>query len=329
MERYILKDNAKRNMQKNHWNCVAVAFLMSLAARSLPVINLDNIHTDSSDISAFFNEFTDFFSSPVAISMIITFIIGLLSTYVVSLGLKIFVFSPMAVGGARYFLKLRKNQPTEIGEVFANFKDKTFLKIAKTCFIRDIYISLFTLLFFIPGIIKGLEYAAVSYILAVRPDIDHKEALRLSKTIMYGHKLDLFILDLSFLGWDLLSVFTCTLLNILYVAPYRQATHTEFFCYVREEAVARGVISPYDIPDYEPYAPPAPDTPFFSTSLGINTYPQSFAGQPNAPQAPASPVAPENDEQITKESPNQENTISDQDIPEEIVQEEHNQITEE
>lgn len=287
MDRSILKDNAKRNLQKNHWTCVAVAFLMTLV---LPSVNIDNETTiNLQNPHAFQDEFSQFFSSPDFFTTAKYFTIGVLVSGIISIALNIFVFNTMSVGGSRFFLKLRKNQPTDVGEVFTNFKDKTFLNIAKTSFITMLYIGLYSLLLIIPGIIKAYEYAAVSFILAVRPDIEHNDALNLSKEIMKGHKLDLFILDLSFIGWNLLSLFTCGILSILYVNPYKQATHTEFFCFIREDAIARGAISPYDIPDYEPYMPPAPSTPFYSTTPGMNSYPQSFAGQQDFSQAPQNP----------------------------------------
>jgi hypothetical protein len=56
-----------------------------------------------------------------------------------------------------------------------------------------------------------------------------------------------------------------------------QATYAEFFGYVREDALTRGVITPYDIPDYEQYIPATPSTPFYSTNFGMNTPPQGFS----------------------------------------------------
>ena len=101
----------------------------------------------------------------------------------------------------------------------------------------------------------------------------------------------------SFSG--LLSVFTCALLSVLYVAPYMQATFAEFFSYIREDAIARGVITPYDIPDYEPYVPPVPTAPFYSTSYEMNT-PQPFAQPQNFTQ-PQNDVAPATPEVVTEQ----------------------------
>ena len=154
-----------------------------------------------------------------------------------------------------YFLKYRKNHPVEIGEIFKCYSDKTFLNIAKVTFIKDIQIFLWSLLCVIPGIIKMYEYYAVPYILAVNPTMDYKRALDLSKKIMNGHKLELFELGISFMGWYLLSAFTCGILAIVYVSPYYLIAETEFFAYVRENAIFNGIISPDDIPDYNEYVP--------------------------------------------------------------------------
>ena len=84
-----------------------------------------------------------------------------------------------------------------------------------------------------------------------------------------------------------------------------QATYAEFFNYVREDAIARGVITPYDIPDYEPYVPPVPAAPFYSTSYEMNApqgfvYPQGFAQPQNFTQTQNN-VAPTTSEVVTEQ----------------------------
>ena len=69
----------------------------------------------------------------------------------------------------------------------------------------------------------------IPYILAENPRIKRKEAFYISKNMMKGNKWKTFILDMSFLGWNLLSVFTMGLLGILYVNPYYAATITELY----------------------------------------------------------------------------------------------------
>ena len=69
----------------------------------------------------------------------------------------------------------------------------------------------------------------VPYLLADCPQMSRKDAFRISKEMMQGQKMDAFILDLSFIGWHLLSAVTCGLAEIFYVSPYVNATNAELF----------------------------------------------------------------------------------------------------
>ncbi len=270
MDRKQLKQAGKNLFQKNYWYSVLVVFLMFLSGTGTtvsPSINfsfetsgseenpLDALFGSGENPGVFFEEFflfdEAFLENLIQRPFAILFFIVLISVIVVTSVLGYFIFNSFRCGGIRYFLKSRKNQPAEIKEVFENLRDKTNVNIAKVTFFRDLSVALWSLLFIIPGIIKSYEYWAIDYILAVRPDIDKDEAKRLSKTLMDGNKADLFVLSLSFYGWLLLSIFTMGLLNIFYVNPYMQATFVEFFSDIRLQALAKGTITPNDIPDYE------------------------------------------------------------------------------
>ena len=101
-------------------------------------------------------------------------------------------------------------------------------------FFRDLYTFLWGLLFVIPGIIKGYSYRMVPYILTEHPDMEPEEAIRLSQQMMNGNKWAAFVLDLSFIGWELLSAATFGLLGIFYVNPYKYATDTELYIALKE-----------------------------------------------------------------------------------------------
>ena len=261
MDRKELKQAGKALFKKNFWYSVLVAFLMAFTGTgSSPSFNFSfnvNIDADSgtqfetTNLEIIFDAFRDAFENFASEPFFIAFIIILLSVLVVACILGYFIFASFRCGGIRYFLKSRKNQPVEIKEVFENLRDKTNFNIARVTFFRDIHIFLWILVFMIPGVIKAFEYWAVDYILAVRPDIDKDEARRLSKILMDGNKWNLFVLELSFLGWSLLSIFTMGLLNIFFLNPYMQATFVEFFSKIRLDALAKGLITPNDIPDYE------------------------------------------------------------------------------
>lgn len=79
----------------------------------------------------------------------------------------------------------------------------------------------------------------IPYILAENPKIERKKAFKLSKQMMKGNKWKTFILDLSFLGWELLSIFTLGLLNIFYINPYKVATTVELYEILKKQIISQ------------------------------------------------------------------------------------------
>jgi len=95
---------------------------------------------------------------------------------------------------------------------------------------------------FIPFIIKTLSYSMTPYILADNPNVTATEALKLSKRITKGHKGKIFVMALSFIGWNILSGLTLGILGILYVYPYMYTSFAGLFVQLRSLAVATGVV---------------------------------------------------------------------------------------
>lgn len=79
----------------------------------------------------------------------------------------------------------------------------------------------------------------IPYILAENPKIERKKAFKLSKEMMKGNKWKTFILDLSFLGWELLSIFTFGLLNIFYINPYKVSTTVELYEVLKKQIISQ------------------------------------------------------------------------------------------
>ena len=162
--------------------------------------------------------------------------IGLAVMSILSLAFSIFIANPLIVALRRYFIKARKKQSTKINVVLDIFKKESWIRVAITMLLKDI----FTILWFltiIGGFIKMYEYAMIPYILGDNPKMKWKEAFKLSKQMMKGNKWKLFVLDLSFLGWEILSLFTFGLLNIFYVNPYKVATNVELYEVLKKEAI--------------------------------------------------------------------------------------------
>lgn len=144
-----------------------------------------------------------------------------------STGIGSFVTGLVAVGYISLFLTvLRGGTPTFEG-CFAAITDNIGTKFIATLLV-SLYTFLWSLLFIIPGIVKSYSYAMTPYILLDRPELSPTEAIKESEQMMNGHKMDLFVLDLSFIGWILLSVLTCGIL-LFYVEPYMMATRSAFY----------------------------------------------------------------------------------------------------
>lgn len=103
-----------------------------------------------------------------------------------------------------------------------------FITVLITSIVGGIFVFLWSLLLIIPGIIASYRYRMAMYIIHDDPEVGIMEAIRASKQMMIGHKMDLFVLDLSFIGWGLLCVVTFGIAT-LYVGPYAAATQAAFY----------------------------------------------------------------------------------------------------
>lgn len=153
-----------------------------------------------------------------------------------SIAFSIFIANPLIVALRRYFIMARKKQNTKINVVLDIFKKESWLSITITMLLKDIFIILWFLTI-IGGFIKMYEYAMIPYIIGDKTNIKWKEAFNISKQMMKGNKWKLFVLDLSFIGWEILSLFTFGLLNILYVNPYKIATNVELYEVLKKKAI--------------------------------------------------------------------------------------------
>ena len=144
----------------------------------------------------------------------------------------ILLINPLEVGCRRFFF-VNSSEPGDLKELTYGFQHH-YGNVVETTLLRDVYHILWTLLFIVPGIVKAFSYSMVPYILAENPEMKPKEAITLSRQIMNGNKWKLFVLDLSFIGWDILSVITLGIVGVFYASPYQCATHAEFYKAIRQ-----------------------------------------------------------------------------------------------
>lgn len=138
-----------------------------------------------------------------------------------------FVISPaFSISLMMIYLGLANGTKATVGAAFEGFKH--FWISFKTTFLVGLFTALWSMLLVIPGIIKSISYSQAMYIIAEDPEIGAREAINRSKAMMDGHKMDFFVLGLSFIGWNLLA---CLTFGILYIwlIPYMQATLTNFY----------------------------------------------------------------------------------------------------
>ncbi len=130
-------------------------------------------------------------------------------------------------GICAYLLTVTRNNDSDFGRLLSGFN-----RFGDTCItgiLKWLYTALWSMLFVIPGIIKTYSYAMTTFILHDNPGISANDAITKSRRMMDGHKFDLFILDLSFIGWYLLGALTFGILIIFYVEPYHQVTRANFY----------------------------------------------------------------------------------------------------
>ena len=132
----------------------------------------------------------------------------------------------LQLGYARFLLKQHDGKALDFNDLFSQF-DRFGTGFAQD-FLRTLYTFLWSLLLIVPGIIAALSYAMTPFILEEHPELTASEAIARSKALMDGHKMDLFILNLSFLGWDILCALTANIGN-LFLNPYKNAAYAVFY----------------------------------------------------------------------------------------------------
>lgn len=135
----------------------------------------------------------------------------------------------------KIYLKVSRDQNFTLKDFFKGIINSNPMdKVIWLDILKAIFTFLWSLLFIIPGIVKNYSYSMAVYILADDSSMKAKEALAESQRIMMGHKWQLFILDLSFIWWNLLIIITFGIASI-YVVPYTEATRANFYNYLKKE----------------------------------------------------------------------------------------------
>jgi uncharacterized membrane protein len=142
--------------------------------------------------------------------------------------LTFFVAGYAAYGMMKVFITVSKDElPIIDKSLVASVKEQP-IKAPLLSLVANALLALWTLLFVIPGLIKSYSYAMATFILVNEPKIEPLEAITKSRKLMDGKKLRLFLLDLSYLGWYFISLFTFGILTV-WVASWHYTARALFF----------------------------------------------------------------------------------------------------
>jgi len=265
-ERKRLKTEAKRILSINYWLPFAVSLVAGLlgahgssggsAAGSNAGSTATEYYQQGANGFERFGEYyaekvERFFENPAIAGVTVLLIVLLIVTaFVAAFAFQAFVSGPVEVGECRFYMENR-SFPSRFGRLFWAFGNGSYLNCVKIQFFRALKTFLWSLLFIIPGIIKGYEYCMIPYILAENPHISSQRAFELSKKMTDGEKWRIFVLDLSFLGWYLLGTLACGV-GVLFVNPYEHATRAELYQVMREKAYGMGFADGSDMPGFLP-----------------------------------------------------------------------------
>lgn len=223
INRIMIKNDAKAALKTCYIKCVAVALVLLVSMYGFTAGKSGSADTGtaaSNTISSIPGELIPFIVGLIGVSLIISIIV------------RIFLLKPLEIGCRKFFIYTYDGvQP--IGIIASPYRSN-YINQVKIMFFRDLYLFLWSLLFIIPGIIKSYSYRMIPYILAEDPSVDMADAFDRSIQMMNGRKLEVFVYDLTFYGWYILSAFTFGIVGIFYLYPYKSLADARLYIGLRD-----------------------------------------------------------------------------------------------
>ncbi len=213
-----LKFRGMAAMKRNYGSVLACSLLMSF------VLGGTGATTSSSSLKDVTEKLKE---NPNFAEIVIIALSAMAILIALGIVFNILVANPLYTG-CRYFFSENTKGPAPIGIVGRGFKPN-WKNVVLTMFLTNLFEFLWFMLFIIPGFVKIYSYRLVPYIIADNPELSGTEAITISRRMMNGHKWHSFLLDLSFIGWDILCILTLGILAVFYVAPYKNCTDAELY----------------------------------------------------------------------------------------------------
>ena len=204
---------ARENLKGNYWQSVVVACIAMVSGAVMAGGSMFNVQMDAEELRTIPAIFVQYFMLIGTISGIVSFI-GFI------------IGGTIQLGYARYLIRQHDHASFDLPDMFSQFE--RFKDGFMQNFLRSLYTVLWGLLLLIPGIVKHYAYSMTPFIMIENPQMTASEAITASKELMNGHKGELFMLDLSFIGWDILAGLTANI-GCIFLSPYRHAAYAAFY----------------------------------------------------------------------------------------------------
>lgn len=219
MTRQMIKQNAKDALRFRYWMIVAV----ELIAGAL----MGGVSGFSGGISGNSEQMKKFMDDPQFRTLMLVILGIAAAVSIVGILYTLLFGNVIQVGISGIRLKAYRKEHFGIVDLFSGLKQ--YKRIVGTMALHTVFVTLGFMVFFVPGIIVALGLYEVPYMLADDPNISGMEAIRRSWENMKGHKGELFVLQLSFIGWILLTILTFGVLGIFYTGPYMALAEAGFY----------------------------------------------------------------------------------------------------
>ena len=269
-DRGYLKEQSKQRMRGFRGNAIAVVLLTMLLGTLFSGGGDFNVNTDSETTNGSISEtiseslreyITSDGSTAEEIEELLPYwgigfaVVGavLILALIIGIAYSIFVAGVIDVGCRGWFMRYWRGEYPSVGELFASFR--LYLPAMKMMLLINVYTVLWTLLFLIPGIVKSYSYSLAPYIIYENPNLTANQAITLSRKLTDGAKGDLFVFDLSYIGWNLLNVFTFGILGIVYIYPYQCTAHAAIYDSLKVSAINDGRVTWADFGQLPPQQP--------------------------------------------------------------------------
>ena len=270
----MLKADAREVLKASYWRCLLAGVAAIVAMGVIRVIAPGNLKTviegnlrmiTSYDLHKWANMYSQmpqYHAPNITPAMTFGMVLKLFSPRmlwsltcyyikgtIIRMIVRVLLLQPLEVG-CKCFFHENLYEDAPFISLISGFMGNYF-NVVRVQFLRAAVTSAWALLFFVPGVIRNYELRMVPYLLADYPDMSTKEAFELSKKMMEGEKMNVFLLDLSFVGWGILSAATFGIVWVLYVQPYKELTDAGLYAslsekYGRDYAVAEySLIEPY------------------------------------------------------------------------------------